>query len=182
MLSGKDRLESTDTACVEENEKCNGTYNVILYWPLIKHSETFVQDRILNAKGEVTHFASREGDKGCISNSVTEEKLIPDPDTLYGVQYAPAFSETSTFTVKLSALGTLSEAGTTSTPGGKSLVESFTRLATTIKIPNHVPVETSSVGDSKSKPMCSHGKILLPKSKKRARHLNLNLVYYRTRL
>jgi len=118
-----------------------------------------VQDRILNSKGEITHFASATGDKACIPTRVTEEKLIPDPNNQYLVQYDPAFFETSTFSVKLSPQGTLSEVGTTSTPGGKSLVESFTGLATTVKMLNHGPEKSQLVEDFENKPLCSHGRI-----------------------
>ena len=151
-----------DSACVKDSGSCSGTYKGVFYRPLIKHSETYMQDRILNSKGEVTHFAGGAGDKACVPTAVTEEKLIPDPDKEYVVQYDPAFFETSTFTVKLSAQGTLSEVGTSSTPGGKSLVDSFTGLATTIKTLNHGVVSSSFVGDPAGKPLCSHGKVFLP--------------------
>jgi len=153
-----------DSACVVESGKCSGKYNGVLFRPLIKHSETYMQDRILNAKGEVTHFAGASGDKECVPTSVTEEKLIPDPDpdNLHVVEYDSAFFETSTFSVKLSAQGTLSEVGTSSTPGGKSLVESFTGLATTIKTLNHGVATSSFLGDPSNKLLCSHGKVFLP--------------------
>ncbi len=151
-----------DSACIKKNQKCTGTYNGIFYRPLIKHTETYMQDRILNSKGEVTHFAGGAGNKACVPTAVTEEKLIPDPDNQFVVQYDPAFFETSTFTVKLSAQGTLTEVGTSSTPGGKSLVDSFTGLATTIKTLNHGVATSSFVGDPSDKLLCSHGKVFLP--------------------
>lgn len=150
-----------DSACVKDNQECKGTYNGVLYRPLVKYKETYTQDRILNLKGEVTHFLSGAGDKACVPITVTEEKLIPDPDNQYVVQYDPAFFETSTFTVKLSAQGTLSEVGTSSTPGGKSLVDSLTGLATTIKTLNHGVAMTSDNEGKGNSPLCSHGKVFL---------------------
>ncbi|MDO6447263.1 hypothetical protein Q4493_15950 [Colwellia sp. 1_MG-2023] len=152
---------SKSSTCVEDDGKCTGVYKGITYRPLLKYTETYTQDRVLDSKGVVTHFAGADGDKACVPTVVTEEKLIPDPDNEYMIQYDPAFFETSTFTVKLSPLGTLSEVGTSSTPGGKALVESFTGLATTIKTLNHGPVSSSFVDDSSNKLLCSHGKVFL---------------------
>jgi len=152
-----------DAACVKEDEKCAGKYKGVLYRPLIKHEETYIQDRILNAKGEVTHFSGAEGKKECVPTEVTEERLIPDPDNEYVVQYDSAFFETSTFSVKLSPLGTLNQVGTSSTPGGKALIESFIGLAATIKTLNHGVTSSSYIGDHSNKLLCSHGKISIPK-------------------
>lgn len=151
---------NVSSACINQNGKCTGVYEGVLYRPLIKYTETYLQDRILNSEGDITHFANaKNSEKSCIPTRVEEEKLIPDPDNQYLVQYDPAFFETSTFTVKLSPQGTLSEVGTTSTPGGKSLVESFTGLATTIKMLNHGPEKPQSLDDVENRPFCSHGRI-----------------------
>ena len=78
------------------------------------------------------------------------------------MQYDPAFFETSTFTVKLSAQGTLSEVGTSSTSEGKPLFDSLTGLTITLRTLNHGVATSSFAGDPSNKPLCSHGKVFLP--------------------
>ena len=149
------------SACVRDRHgSCTDTYRGVLVRPLVKRTETYLQDRILNAKGEVTHFAGASGAQKCLPNKVTEEKMIPDPDREYVVEYDSAFFETTTFNVKLTAAGTLIEVGTSSTPGGKALVESLGGLVTTVtSLTESDDAETIQAAAALLAPLCSHGKI-----------------------
>jgi hypothetical protein len=152
-----------DDACVKANGVCTNKYEGILYRPLVLQEDTYIQDKILNSKGEVTHFAGGDGEKKCIPTRVKEQKLVPDLTREYIVQYDSAFFETSEFSIDLNANGTLSKVGTTSTPGGKALVESLTSLATSARTFTHAyqPADLDAVAGVSAAPFCSHGKITI---------------------
>jgi len=151
--------KNPQNACVMKDDTCSGKYEGILYRPLIKDDQTFLRDRILDAKGVLTHYVGADDGKACFPIMVTETKLIPDPDNEYLVQYDSAFFEESKFSVKLTPQGTLSEIGSSSTPGGKALVDSFVGIATTVKTLNHGAVKASSYGIQGTKPLCTQGNI-----------------------
>jgi len=139
---------------------CNGSYEGVFVRPLVPYRITFDQDRILDGEGKLTHFSGGSEGKNCEPIRYTEIKLIPDPLNQNLVQYDSAIFESSTFSVKLTEAGTLSEVGTSSTPGGKALSESLIGLATTIKILNHGHDATKSGNKLKPLPIpsCSHGR------------------------
>jgi len=150
---------NAEDACIKENGICT-KYEGVLYRPLELRVDKYIQDKILNAEGEVTHFAGGVGDKSCEPTEVTEEKLAPSLTKEYLIQYDSAFFETSEFSVDLSANGTLSKVGTSSTPGGKSLIESFTGLATSARTFTHGYKSEKLINDGKTvAPLCSHGRI-----------------------
>jgi len=152
-----------DDACVSVNDKCSNKYEGVRYRPLVLQTDTYIQDRILNSKGEVTHFAGGTGNKKCVPTKVEEQKLAPDLNNEFIIQYDSAFFETSKFSVELNADGTLSKVGTSSTPGGKALVESITGFATSARTFTHAyqPADFDEGLGTTPAPFCSHGKITI---------------------
>ncbi|MEN7344288.1 MAG: hypothetical protein AAAFM81_15155 [Pseudomonadota bacterium] len=150
-----------NTACKDGD--CKGTYPGVLFHPLTVKKSVYLQDRILNSKGELTHWITGPDGKKCLPTVVEESKLVADTTQQWLVRYDAAFFESSTFNVELKPDGTLSKVGASSTPGGKALVDSLVSLATTVKTLNHGQVEAFVEQDpATADPLCSHGKLSLP--------------------
>ena len=161
-----------ESACIlDENDKCTGTYRGIFVRPLKMVEEFYILDRILASDGKVTHFMGGPSGQACLPINMSEKKLVADPDNAHIVEYDPAFFETAEFSIALSPLGTVTSAGTKTTPGGKALVEAFTGLATTVKTLNHGAVSSAEAKNLTGKdvtpvtmaiPACSHGRLIRP--------------------
>ena len=75
------------------------------------------------------------------------------------VQYSPGLFESSSFSLTLNSNGTIKSVGTTSTHGGKALVESLVALNNTFD-PNDTGSESNDTGDAlNNAPHCSHGEL-----------------------
>ena len=156
--------DDPDRAC--KGGDCAGEYPGILVYPLVESVDYYIQDKILAAKGELTHWVNGPAGKACTPTLAEERKLVPDVSTQKLIAYDSAFFETSSFSVDLNANGTLSKVGTSSTPGGKSLVDSLVSIATTVKTLNHGEQEAAIAGivPDDSLPLCSHGRVWVPTS------------------
>ena len=154
----------TKLANVCDKEEYKERYSGVIYYPRIAVEDKYIQDKILNSKGELTHFMNGPDGKSCAPTGIIEKKIAPDMCNPRLLQYDTAIFESSTFSVELNADGTLSKVGTSSTSGGKSLVDSIVSIATTVKLLNHGHKQQAVVGvtQDKSLPLCSHGKISVP--------------------
>ena len=155
---------SPKVSCDRQGDNCH--YEGVFYRPLVQRDRVFVHDRILAAKETLTHHMLGKDGERCTPVKVTVTELVPSKQEFL-INYDPAFFEGSTFSVDLNANGTLSKVGSSSTPGGKALVESLVSLATTREalLQGAMPeMEMNGGFDRSNDPFCSHGELGLPPS------------------
>lgn len=150
-----------EEACEKRNKAENCIkYNGVFVRPLKPVTERIIRDRILDDKGNVTHFINGKGQKECLPLEVEVTKLVADTTNNQIVHYEPGIFETSSFSLELNSDGTIKSVGTSSTHGGKALVESLVALKTTFD-PKKVNSDKNGQEEkSVNAPYCSHGELL----------------------